>query len=311
MNNILILGSGGFLGRHLAQALSSVSGNNISGFGFPTTDPGAVGKYYPGDLRTGEGLDAALEGQDTVFHLISQTIPASSWNSPGDEIELNLRPTVNLIEKAAEHGVRRICYASSGGTVYGMDNESVDEDSRTEPFSPYGIIKRASESLLEYARHRHGMTYEVYRISNIYGEGQDVSKGLGIINTSLHNILSGRPITIYGDGKVVRDFIYVKDVARLMAESSSLHDGRSGIYNVSSNHSVDVNQLLAVIEKIVGKKLDIKYEPGRNNDNRTVRINNSRILERTGNIELTNLEDGIKATWDFMQARSMYAKESV
>ena len=121
MLRVLVLGASGFIGKHLTAALAEKSNIDITVFGKNSdfkTDKEL--RYVQGNFEDSATLNKALKNQDIVYHLISQTIPSSSWNNPLSEIENNLVPTLKLIELAAENGVKKICFASSGGTVYGL-----------------------------------------------------------------------------------------------------------------------------------------------------------------------------------------------
>lgn len=312
MLNVLVLGAGGLIGRSLVDELSQHDDVRLTGFGrTPYTNIPAGSKFVEGRFEDENALKDAVKGQDIIFHLISQSIPSSTWDDPIGEVEANLTPSIKLIELAAESGVKKICFASSGGTVYGLQQSLLDEDTITEPFSPHGIIKRTIESFLQYAKVKHDLNYAIYRISNVYGEGQDIRKGLGFINTALENIINGRPIDIYGDGENVRDYIYVKDVAKLVAISALGSPDRSDIFNICSSHSASLNELVELIRKVTGVDFEVKYLPGRANDNRLVMMDNSRIMRSCDNISLTSLEGGIRKTYAFLKGRSAYVKKGI
>jgi UDP-glucose 4-epimerase len=312
MKRVLVLGSNGFIGRNVVAALSGLPDVVVTGFGrnVPTGEVGDQ-RFVKGSFENPHALEDALQHQDIVYHLISQTIPSSSWDEPETDVEKNLLPTLDLIRLAAEAGVKKICFASSGGTVYGLNSSLVTESDITDPFSPYGIVKRTIESFLEYARHRHGINYDIYRISNAYGEGQDVAGGLGFINTALENIVKGRPVVVYGDGSSVRDFIHVKDVGRLLARSVETDVTVSDIFNVSANRAVSLNDLLELIRKVTGADFDVEYREGRRNDNKKVTLDNSKLLNANPGYRLISLEQGLKDTYNHLTRSSIYVEKSV
>jgi len=307
MLKVLILGCNSFIGKHLiAAALDNKDSILPTAFGRSFDAGFDKIRCVRGDFEDSAPLKEALKGQDVVYHLISQTIPSMTWNTPLSEIEKNLTPTLKFIELAAESGVKKICFASSGGTVYGLQQNLLTEESPTEPFSPHGIVKRATESFLQYARLRFHIAYDIYRISNVYGEGQDVNKGLGFINTALENIVNNRPVVVFGNGENTRDYIYVKDVANLLMLSTrkSLED--SDVYNISANHSVNLNELIALIKKVTQTDFGVQYVQERSSDNGKVFLDNSKIMSRFGETSLTSLEEGIKNTYAYLKKRAMY-----
>ena len=160
---VLVLGGDGFLGSHFVDA-TIAAGHSVTVFDrFPYSAPRNLSRHQ-GQIRLVSGefanrdlLAAALEGQEVVYHFITATNPAASWSDPLVEVEQNLAPTVQFLELAAEAGVRKVVYPSSGGTVYGLQNGLVAETALPGPFSPYGVIKLCVEHFMRYARVRHGL----------------------------------------------------------------------------------------------------------------------------------------------------------
>ncbi|MEK7725305.1 MAG: NAD-dependent epimerase/dehydratase family protein [Acidobacteriota bacterium] len=246
-----------------------------------------------------------------VYHFVSQTIPATSWNEPLVEIENNLKPFLKFIEIASENEVKKICFASSGGTIYGFQQDALNEEHLTEPFSPYGIIKRTIESFLQYAKQKHQLNYDIYRMSNVYGEGQDIGKGLGFINTALEKIAHNESVVIYGDGENVRDYVYVRDVAKLLTLSLEKNINDSDIYNLSSNHPVSLNELVDLMKSILGINFEVKYLPMRASDNRKVVLDNAKIMKHFDQLSLTPLENGIEQTYNYLKNKASYVQKSL
>lgn len=310
MLKVLVLGCSSFIGKHLVTTLTKQSDVELSVFARkPVFEFDQKINCIQGNFEDAATLKKALAGQDLVYHLVSQTIPSTTWNKPLLEIEKNLVPSLKFIELAAESSVKKICFASSGGTVYGLQQKILSEASRTEPFSPHGIIKRTIESFLEYARLKHQLNYDIYRISNVYGEGQNVGKGLGFINTALENIINQRPVEIYGDGENVRDYIYVQDVVKMLLLSRSKDLNNSDIYNVSSGDSISLNDLTALIREVTEADFEVKYVPSRLSDNSKVFLDNSKIMQFFNGTRLTSLQEGIKNTYRFLQEKSASAEK--
>ena len=312
MLKVLVLGFNGFIGRHLTAELAKKNDISLTVFG-RNADFGKLDNlhYFQGDFEDTTALKKALENQDIVYNFVSHTIPSSSWDNPLLEIEKNLTPTLRLIELAAESGVKKICFPSSGGTIYGLQQNLLTEESLTEPFSPYGITKRTIESFLQYAKFKHRLNYDIYRISNVYGEGQNIGKGLGFINTTLENIVNNRPVVIYGDGENIRDYIYVKDVVKLLMLSVNKNVKDSDIYNVSSNNPISLNSLIDLIRNVTKIDFSVTYVPNRLSDNQKVCLDNSKIMKLCSEMSLCSLEEGIKNTYDYLKDKSMYAQKSL
>lgn len=297
MLKILILGSNSFIGGHFIRGLLARRDIEVTLFGKRKEYEFNSLRQIKGDYFDQAELKKALIGQDLVYHFISQTNPSNSWNTPHFEIEKNLIPFLNFIETAGQSEVKKICFASSGGTIYGLQSKLLDETDKTDSFSPHGIIKRASESFLLYAKSKYRINYDIYRISNVYGEKQNTNKGLGFINTALENIIQNRPITIYGDGENIRDYIYVQDVAKLLTLSIEKNVKDSDIYNISSGYSISLNNLIELIKKVLNRDFEVIYLPSRESDNEKVNLDNSKIMQFFNNFDFTTLEEGIKKNY--------------
>lgn len=297
MLKVAIIGSSGFIGRNLIQRLKSET--EVELFLFGKSEVSKNGNEFPYkkiDFFNKADLEQNFSNIDVVYYLASETIPASSWHNPLIEVEKNLIPFINLLEVISKLDVKKIAFISSAGTVYGPTSGKVTEDSDKRPFSPYGIMKLTMESFLNYYKAKCGLEYDVYRVSNVYGEGQNIGKGLGIINTFLEKIIEVNQVDIYGDGSNTRNYIYVKDVAELLTLSVR-NTTESGVYNISSNTTVSINALVKVIKKIVSEDFTVKYLEGRQSDTSFIDLDNSRIIGRFPSFKFTSLEQGIKETY--------------
>jgi UDP-glucose 4-epimerase len=208
----------------------------------------------------------------------------------------NLLPFISLLEIAAAAAVKKIAFVSSAGTVYGTTSGRVAEDHDKKPYSPYGIIKLTMENFLRHYETRLGLKYDIFRVSNVYGEGQDTGKGLGIINTFLEGIVSHGEVVVYGDGSSTRNYIYVKDVAKIM--KLSLTDlTRSDVYNVSSPSTLDIRGLLNLMKEVIPDEFSVRNIESRQSDNPYIDLDNSRLRSRMGNFEFMDIRMGILNTY--------------
>jgi len=299
---VAIVGCNGFIGRHLSSALSKRPEVQLTLFGRSEKPAIHVDhKYHQLNISNKKQLLENFVGTEVLYYLASETIPASSWSNPMLEIEKNLAPFIQLIEIIAPLNIKKIVFLSSAGTVYGTAQEKISEDSEKKPFSPYGIVKLAMENFLEYFRARHGIQYDIYRVSNVYGEGQDTSKGLGIINTFLEKIIHERAVTVFGDGENTRNYIYVDDVVQLLTTSLVNDLKQSGIYNLSSNDTLSINQLIELMKKVVNEPFLTQYLQNRKSDNAFINLDNSKILAQNNNFRFTPIEQGIEKTFLYLK----------
>lgn len=308
IRNIALIGSSGFIGRHLTQRLSREK--NLRLFLF-----GRSGDEYSKDNITyrkinffdSNSLKENFKNIDLVYYLVSETIPASSWQNPIQEIEKNLLPFLSFMEAISTLKVKKVVFISSAGTVYGTTSGKVAENFDKQPFSPYGIMKLTMENFLNYYRVKSQLQYDVYRVSNVYGEGQNTGKGLGIINTFLEKIITDKQIKIFGDGKNTRNYIYVKDVAELLTLSLRTPES-SDVYNVSSDSTCNITELVETIRSIIPDDFTTIYEESRQSDNAYIDLDNSKILSRFPNFTFTDLRSGITETYSSLKKQAIKSK---
>jgi UDP-glucose 4-epimerase len=263
----LVLGGGGFLGGHLVEALQA-AGYEVRIFDrLPrrsSSMAAAAGtEWFEGDFGNRGDVAGALDGCDVAFHLVATTLPRTSNDDPVHDLESNLLPTVRFLDLALEHGLKRVVFASSGGTVYGPPSQvPVPETHPTRPLCSYGIHKLAIEQYLHMYQSLHGLEYCVLRLSNPFGERQRSDSSQGAVAVFLDSALRGDVVTVWGDGSAVRDYIYVGDVARAFCRAAT-YEAPAGVFNIGSGHGHSVNQLLAAIEELLDRPVPRRYVPGR------------------------------------------------
>lgn len=307
--NVAVIGANGFIGSHLVESLEKNNSLDLHLFG--KRDNSVFGdkhKYYPIDLLNTQQIERAFKEIDFIYYLASETIPASSWNNPVLEIEKNLLPFINFVETVSKLRVKKIAFLSSAGTVYGETMGNVSEDADKVPFSPYGIVKLSMENFLNYYKHKSNLNFDVYRVSNVYGQGQNTSKGLGLINTMLEKIILERKVFVYGDGENIRNYIYVKDVADILAQAINFDQSKCNILNVSSNDSLSINQIISLIHDIVDEQFYVEYQEKRGSDNPIIELNNDRLMRKLKSFQFTPIQQGIKNTYQFIKEQQKITK---
>jgi UDP-glucose 4-epimerase len=303
--NVAVIGSNGFIGRHLVSRLALL--NNVKVFAFDIADYTPFGDnvvYKKNDLSDGNRIKEDFAQIDLVYFLASATIPATSWDKPLKDIEQNLIPFIRFVEIVASLKLKRIAFLSSAGTIYGTAKQKVRENSEKNPFSPYGITKLTMEHFLLYFKTRYNIDYDIYRISNVYGEGQNTSAGLGLINTLLEKIISEKRITIFGDGENLRNYIYVKDVVELLSYSTKPGNHEPSVYNVSSDDTLTINQIVAIIKTIVMEDFEIFHHTNRLSDNAAIDLDNSKLKKDFPDFRFTSLTEGISKTYNYIKNNS-------
>jgi UDP-glucose 4-epimerase len=236
-----------------------------AGFSMPDWDTSAV-ERIAGSFMMADDVLRAVEGCEIVFHLASTTLPHTSNQDPAGDLDANVGGALKLFEVAHRAGVRRVVFASSGGTVYGTPvTIPIHEGHPTEPLCAYGISKLAIEKYLALYRTLRGLDYIVLRVANPFGPGQSPQRGQGAIGVFLHRALQGQAVDIWGDGSVVRDFLYIDDVCDAFIKAGS-YAGDYRVFNVGSGHGYSLNEILDSIEDVLGQTVERRYLPGRNFD---------------------------------------------
>lgn len=252
----LVLGGGGFIGVNLMRKLASL-GHDVTGYGHRARFRDAVADlpFVEGDLTDTGKLEGLLPGIDCVFHLASNSTPATSDLNPAGEIEQNLVPTVNLLQAMIRSGTRRIVFLSSGGTVYGVpDLVPTPETAPLAPSCAYGITKLAAEKYIELFHKKHGLEYACLRVSNPFGPYQAVTRQQGVIASFITKAIAGDKIEIWGDGSVQRDFLFIDDLADAITRAAS-HKA-NGTFNIGSGRGLRISDVLEAVERIHGQPLD-------------------------------------------------------
>ncbi|OGV69931.1 MAG: hypothetical protein A3K19_02090 [Lentisphaerae bacterium RIFOXYB12_FULL_65_16] len=307
--NVLVLGGDGYLGSHLVDEAVAL-GHQVTVFDrFPYGTSRNLEhlrervRLVSGEFVNADSLRRAAEGQDIAYHFICMTSPAASWNDPYIEVEGNLRGALQLLEVLSEAKVRKVVFPSSGGTVYGTHIQPVGEQILPKPSSPYGIAKLATEHFLEYYRQRTGLAYDVYRIGNAYGPRQPLVGPQGVVGMWMQCILDGRAVTVYGDQSVVRDYVYVKDIGRLMAYS--LRDPEaSDLFNLGTGIGTSVLELLELFKQTIHQPFEYQLLPRRTCDNVCVVLDSTKLLARLPGFRYATLAEKLPETWDYIKQRN-------
>lgn len=253
-------------------------------------------EMFPGNFLNKDDLRKALEGIDYVFHFISLTTPGSSMNDPLIDVNANIAGTIGLLDECVKAKVKRVIFSSSGGAIYGNQNkEKYIEDDNTDPISPYAISKLTIEKYLKYYKLQWGLDYLVLRYSNPYGPGQNVVGSQGIIPIFLNLAKHNQPITIFGDGENVRDYIYIDDLIN-MTKLIFAQKTKHNVYNIGSGEGRSINEVVFFLEKALGKKIKIKRISARGIDVRRVVLDVERFQEEFEYAFKTKIKKGIKKT---------------
>jgi UDP-glucose 4-epimerase len=306
--NCILVGGSGFLGLNVAVGLIS------AGYKVTIVDKRSFcPEYFPEvtkkidfirmDYHGSEALKNALRGKDVLFHFASLSLPGTSMDSMDNDIRDDVLGSIKLFKLAHRAGVKKIVFPSSGGTVYGdSDQLPINEKKSTNPISSYGVIKLTIENYLFLFNKIYGMEYLIYRLSNPYGPGQNPNGEQGLITKSIYNMLTGLPITVFGNGKNLRDYMFIEDaVAAFVAGMKQ--DLKNDIYNVGSGKGYTINEVIKIASEVAGIKPEVKYLKKRQIDVTANILDTTKFRSETGWRAKVSLEKGIKNTYEWVKKR--------
>lgn len=302
--NILVLGGSGFVGSHLIDKLRS-HGHRVRVFDkndeyYRKPIPGI--EYCHGDFENHGLVSDALRDIDWVFHLISTTLPKTSNDDFAFDVRSNVMESISLFEKCVAGGVKKVVFLSSGGTIYGNPRKlPVKEDSPQNPICSYGVTKLMIEKYLFLFNQLYGLKSVILRPSNVYGPRQNPNGIQGIIPVFLGKFRRGEPIEIWGDGKIVRDYIYVEDLVEGIYRAACV-EASYATWNLGSGRGHSINEILRIIRRVVGCKIDVRYGEKRPFDVQRLYLDIDKAKKELSWKPETSLADGIKKTWEFIRA---------
>jgi UDP-glucose 4-epimerase len=302
---ILVTGGCGFIGANLVRRLQARPGLRLRVFDNESLgrrerlgDFG--GEFIRGDLRDREALDAAMDGVDAVVHLAADTRVIDSIADPAFNYSVNVQGGFNLLEAMRGHGVRRLVNASTGGAILGDVQPPVHEEMVARPLSPYGAAKLAMEGYCSAYAGSFGLETLSLRFSNVYGPGSE-RKG-SVVAAFFKRLIAGEPITIYGDGSQVRDFVFVEDLCDglIQAVDSRL----TGVVQLGSGRPVSVGQLAqAIVRTVAPHPVKIVYEPARPGEVDATWCNIAKARSALSFAPETPLDVGLDRTWRWFRER--------
>jgi UDP-glucose 4-epimerase len=305
---VVVLGGLGFMGSHLCRALLA-RGHAVRVFDRLYASRELVGDVE-GDLEIVEGdvaraqdvIDVSADA-DVLIHLVHTTVPGSSMDDPAYDLTSNVVTSVNWLRRLAETRVRRLIFASSGGTVYGVPRTvPIDEEHPTDPISSYGITKLAIEKYVSTYASMLGIDYSIIRPSNVYGPGQRLHTGQGVIGVMADRALRGEPLELWGGGESLRDYLYVED---LTASVVSLLDyaGTERVFNVSSGEGHSVLDIVETLREQLGTLPEVVHKPVRGFDVPVNVLDSSRLQRATGWRPSVTLAEGVTRTLEWLRSR--------
>ena len=301
-STIVVTGGAGFIGSHTVDRLLETGHRVVVLDNFSTGKRENLPDHprlevVPCDVR--RGIADALAGRGPVagiVHFAAQVSVVKSIDDPLADMQTNYGGTLHVLEYARAHGVRKVVLASSSAIYGDVAEQPIAETAPCVPVSPYGIHKLSSEHAMDYYALVHGLHTASLRFFNVYGPRQDPSSPYsGVISIFSARARAGQPLTIYGDGKQTRDFVYVADVVRAVIAALQSDHARV-VANVGTGITTSVLDLARAVVELCGNRSQIQHAPARAGEIVDSRAQVKRLRETLGIVAETQLVAGLRAT---------------
>lgn len=305
----LVTGGAGFIGSHIVDLLIAEGHevtvvDNLRTGNRQNVNPRA--RFFEMDVASPYFASLIETVQpEVVFHQAAQMSVKASTDDPLYDAQVNVLGLVNVLEACATHGVRKVVFASSGATFGNPIYLPMDEDHPQRPESPYGISKMVGEQYLRYYALDRGVTFTALRYGNVYGPRQDSRGEAGVVAIFTRQLLTGQTPTIHWDGEQVRDYVYVRDVARANLLAATAGDG--DCLCIGTGRGTTVNQIFDLLCDIVGTRVQPSRAPRRPGDLRTACFNPERAQRVLKWEPRVRLDEGLRETVAWFRAEAFAA----
>ncbi len=304
---IIVTGGAGFIGSHVTDRMIQLGHeviviDNLSSGKTENINPKAT--FIELDIGDPALSEVFKKYQpEILLHFAAQMDVRRSVADPQFDCKVNGLGLLNLLELGKNNGLRKVLFASTCG-IYGEQKYfPADEDHPLCPGSPYGITKLMSEKYLHFYYKTYGIHYVALRFANVYGPRQNHHGDAGVIAIFCNQLLSNQVVTIYGDGKQTRDYVYVHDVVDALVkalQSPITH----AVFNVGTGMETDVNKLYQILSEAMKKSIVPQYAMARSGEQLRSVISSAKIQQELGWKSQVSLQDGLKLTLDFFKSKS-------
>lgn len=301
MQKILITGGCGFIGSNLIRRIDAIglptrlTVLDNETMGSPAELPANAFAYERGDVRDLATVRQMAKGCDAIIHLAGHTRVLESIEDPEGDFEVNARGTLNVLMAARDAGVPHVVLASTGGALFGTETAPIHEGMVPQPLSPYGASKLAMEGYANAFASSYGFRTTALRFTNVYGP-HSRRKGSAVAHF-FRQILARKPITVYGDGSQVRDFVFVEDLCDGILQS--LEASAAGVYHLGSGEPTSITTLLESMRRVVGPDwpFEVHYAPWRTGEVVRTYSTIDKATRAFGYQPKVSLEAGLPRTW--------------
>jgi len=255
--------------------------------------------FFEGDIADRETVDRVMPGVEAIYHLAAVASVQASVDDPVTTHRANFDGTLNLLEAARHNGVQRFFYASSAAVYGDLQTLPIVEENILKPLTPYAADKLAGEHFIDFYVRQVGLQAMAFRFFNIFGPRQDPNSPYsGVISIFADRVTKQLPITVFGDGRQTRDFVYVGDLVKILAAGLDVADPGFEVVNVGTGRETSLLQLLDALMQTTGHPVTPEFAEARSGDIRHSLADNSRLKALFGFGPETSLVDGLAALID-------------
>ena len=301
---VLVTGGAGFIGSHIVDRLAEEGHQVVVVDNLATGSRRNVNRaasLYKTDIQ-GWRLERIFRNErpNVVLHLAAQVNVRRSVEDPVFDAQVNVLGTMNVLQQAVRHGVRKVVFSSSGGAIYGeQELGPAPESHATNPMSPYGISKLCGEHYLFYFQRLSGIQVVSLRHANVYGPRQDPDGEAGVVAIFIRQMLNNQQPIINGNGRQTRDFVYVDDVVE--ANLAAMGQDSQGVYNVGTGTETSVNELFRMLSELTGMGCKEVHGPAKAGEQNRSVVDASRLKQELGWEPKVSLAEGLKKTVDYFR----------
>ena len=305
----LVTGGAGFIGSNIVDELVR-RGQEVA-----VLDDLSAGKeanldnvrskiaFHLGSVTDLAAVEEACRGADYVIHLAARTSVPRSVTDPRETNRVNIDGTLNVLVASRDAKVRRIVYAASSSAYGETPTLPKVETMQPEPISPYGVTKYAGELYAQVFGRVYGLENASLRYFNVFGPRQDpTSQYSGVLSRFMLAVIERAPLTIYGDGEQSRDFTYVANIVDETLRACQASGASGKVFNGGTGVRIKLNDVVKLMEQIIGRRIPVNYEPPRAGDIRDSQAEISLARRVLGYSPLVTFEEGLRRTWDWYKS---------
>lgn len=303
---VLVTGGAGFIGSHLVDRLIQEGHEVVVVDNLSTgkrRNLSRAARFFKLDIQSWR-LERVFRNErpNVVMHLAAQMDVRKSVEDPVFDAQVNVLGTLNVLQQAVRHGVRKVVFSSSGGAIYGeQEIYPAPESHVTRPLSPYGISKLCGEQYLSYYQRVSGLQVVNLRYANVYGPRQDPDGEAGVVAIFIQKLLNNEQAIVNGNGRQTRDFVYVEDVVE--ANLAVMGQETQGTYNVGTGEETSINDVLRILVGHTNSTCKELHGPAKHGEQVRSVIDASKIRQELSWEPRTELSEGLKRTIDYFRER--------